>query len=260
MISSLSSSPPTCQGHSRRAFSLGSRRCEIRGNSCRVHYDATEVRNTKFPSSSCSVFAMCKLTSRRNSQRMYSLRLSNPLMRANRPASSRRSWFIRTGITFPIGSLVESAARRDSSGIFYLFAKKVIGEPEARLGTSRLTYRGVLTGGPYHAASLVCFWIGKSAVTNSGQISHQSSGRRSRRVTAPSVARSIAGQNRMGTPRTRQLMTWFADAPILQANLPGPPHSLIASFKFAMKQTIHVTCDKIKHDVSLLLAPKHTIR
>ena len=65
---------------------------------------------------------------------------------------------------------------------------------------------------------------------SSGQIRCQSDGRRSWRVTAPSVACSMATQftGSGDVPLARQLLTADCEMPIAAASLPTPPHKSIA--------------------------------
>ena len=67
-------------------------------------------------------------------------------------------------------------------------------------------------------------------VASSGQILCQSDGRRSWRVTAPSVACSMATQftGSGDVPLARQLLTADCEMPIAAASLPTPPHKSIA--------------------------------
>lgn len=85
-------------------------------------------------------------------------------------------------------------------------------------------------GDNLQAASRTSIGVGCSAVTSSGQITHQSSGRISRRVTTPPPAASMGAQNSGGKLRrpSRQKHTAWTLTSKSAATAVGPPAAAMA--------------------------------
>lgn len=89
----------------------------------------------------------------------------------------------------------------------------------------------------------------------SGQIRCQSSGRSSRLVTAPPVARSMARQCSIGTPRPRQFDTAWGDVQMASASFASPPTASDARLMMSsMPPMVHAVCSSVN---GLLCAPFH---
>src|SRR5574343_680318 len=86
--------------------------------------------------------------------------------------------------------------------------------------------------------------------TNSGQIRCQSSGRKSQRLTAPPVARSMAAQCFSGTlcsSRIRQLLTVACVTPMAFASATTPPAASMALVRASMYRTLSRVCYFAQH-------------
>lgn len=94
---------------------------------------------------------------------------------------------------------------------------------------------------------------GCSGVTSSGQMRCQSSGRSSRRVTAPEVACSMLAQCSGGTnpPRLRQLLTADWVTPMATASALTPPACFVASVSASMAGDYHERVNQVNTGVIL---------